>query len=340
MVMSYQGPPALTLARAFTEWTLDPWALGLVVLLGGAYLAGVRRVRAHGQDWPVARSVWFLGLGLGPLVLATMSWVGVYYRVLFYARAAQTVLLVLVVPLFLALGRPLSLTIAALPERTASRLAAMIRSRVAKVLLFPAVTTFALVAVPFIMYFSPWYPAAFHSTAIRALTCLALMIPGYAFFWTLLRVDPVPKEYPYVVTLWITGAEVIGDAILGVSVIASNGLIGSAWYQQVGRPWGPNPHTDQVLGGGVLWVLGDLVGLPFLAAQFIALMREDESEASRIDAELDTASARPPQLDAAAAVNASAPQTEHDRPWWETDDRFTGRFRSTGPGPSGSAGRT
>ena len=37
----------------------------------------------------------------------------------------------------------------------------------------------------------------------------------------------------------------------------------------------------------MLWILGDLVGLPFLAAQLIQLMREDESDAARIDAELD-----------------------------------------------------
>src|SRR5579859_2806458 len=159
--MPYHGPPALTLTRALTEWTLDPWALILIVLLGGGYLAGVRRVRASGQYWPAVRLGWFLGLGIGPLVLATMSWIGVYYRVLFYARAAQTVLLVLVVPLFLALGRPLSLAIATLPGRGGARLEAAIRSRAAKVLLFPAVTTLALVTVPFIMYFSSWYPAAF-----------------------------------------------------------------------------------------------------------------------------------------------------------------------------------
>jgi cytochrome c oxidase assembly factor CtaG len=150
------------------------------------------------------------------------------------------------------------------------------------------------------------------------LTCLVLMAPGFAFFWTLLRVDPVPKTYPYVVSLWITGAEVIGDAILGVAVIASNSLIGDAWYHQVARPWGPDLHTDQVLGGGVLWVLGDVVGLPFLAAQLIAMMREDESEAIRIDAELD------------AASNDDEKEPATDRPWWETDDRFTDRFRRAG----------
>jgi cytochrome c oxidase assembly factor CtaG len=310
--MPYHGPPALTVAGAFIHWTLDPWVLALVLMLGGGYVVAMRRVRRT-APWPVARPIWFLGLGLGPLVLATMSWMGVYQSVLFYARAAQTVLLVLVVPLFLALGRPITLAIAAFPVMGA-RLEAAIRSRVAKVLTFPAITTFALVIVPFVMYFSPWYTAAFHSTAVRELTYLVLVTPGFVFFWTLLRVDPVPKAYSYAISMWITGAEVISDAVLGLAIIADNGLIGAAWYHAVARPWGPTPRTDQVIGGGVLWIIGDLVGLPFLAAQLIQYMREDASEAAKVDAELDA-------RDAEAGDEAKGATGL----WWETDPRFSNR---------------
>ena len=123
LAAGYHGPPELTVTRALTEWTLDPWMLVLIVLLGGGYLAGVRRVWATGTrgDWPAARPIWFCGLGLGFLLIATMSWVGVYQSVLMYPRAVQTVLLVLVVPLFLALGRPLTLLATVYPpNQTAS----------------------------------------------------------------------------------------------------------------------------------------------------------------------------------------------------------------------------
>ena len=284
--------------------------------------------------WPVARLIWFCGLGLGFLVIATMSWVGVYQSILFYARAVQTVLLVLVVPLFLALGRPVTLAAAVFP-RAGARLEAIIRSRPAKILTFPAITTLALVGVPFVMYFTSWYVAVFHSTTVRELTYLVLMVPGYVFFWTLLRVDPVPKAYPYAVSMWITGAEVIGDAFFGIAVIAYQGLIGAAWYHALARPWGPTLATDQVIGGGVLWILGDLVGLPFLAAQLMHLMREDESDAARIDAELDAREAQPASAHAAGPSRpprTSQPATEEPQGsqlWWETDPRFTSRFKPT-----------
>ena len=89
------------------------------------------------------------------------------------------------------------------------------------------------------MYFTSWYTAVYHSTGLRELTYLALMIPGYVFFWTLLRVDPVPKEYLYVVTLWITVVEVIGDMFFGIAVIADQNLIGASYFRALGRPWGP-----------------------------------------------------------------------------------------------------
>jgi len=318
LAAGYHGPPALTVARAFTEWTLDVPMLVLILLLGGAYLAGARRA----GDWPVARRIWFLGLGLGFWVIATMSFIGAYQQVLFFARAIQTVLLVLVVPLFLALGRPISLFIAVFPPAGA-RLEAAIRSRPARILTFPAITTLALVAVPFVMYFTSWYSAVFHSAAVREVTYLALMAPGFAFFWTLLRVDPVPKEYSYAVSMWITGAEVIGDAFFGLAVIADQNLIGAAWYHALARPWGLSLQSDQIVGGGALWILGDLVGLPFLAAQLIQLMREDESDAARVDADLDAREAA-----AVTAATTGEPAAEQpEKPWWEDDPRFTSRFK-------------
>ena len=313
----YHGPPPLTVARGFTQWTLDPWMLGLVLLLGAAYLAGVYRGRgraagpgAAARPWPWTRVANF-GLGLAIVVIATMGSFGAYANVLFFMRAFQTILLLMLAPLFLTLGRPLTLFTEVFPT-AGQRLERAVRSRAARVLTFPAITTLALIAVPFVMYFTHWYTAVFHSVAIREVTFLALMLPGYVFFWTLLRVDPVPKVYSYGVSLWITAFEVVGDAFLGLAVIADTGLIGSAYYHALARPWGMSLRTDQIVGGGTLWIFGDLVGLPFLVAQLIQFIREDEAEAAEIDAELD---AREAARDAArAARKAAAIAAEGRRP--------------------------
>jgi cytochrome c oxidase assembly factor CtaG len=342
LATAYSGPPKLTLARAFTEWRVDVPMLVLIVAAGAWYLYAARKVRRGGGQWGTGRSFAFIVLGLGFWAIATMAWPGVYESVLFYARATQTVLLVLVTPLFLAMGKPLTLLIEAHPA-AGRRVERAVRSLPAKVLTFPAITTLLLVAVPMSMYFTPWYTAVFDSGAVRELTYLILMVPGYVFFWTLLRVDPVPKKYPYVVAMWITAAEVVGDAFFGIAIIADQTILGAAHYHAVGYPFGPSLATSQVLGGGIIWILGDAVGLPFLAVQLIQMMREDKREAAAIDAELD---ARDAARDAASATVTSTvtstpepapagvtatPEAdeadEADRPWWETDPSLTNRFR-------------
>ncbi len=316
----YHGPPALTVSRAFTSWTLDLPVLLAVLLAGGLYLAGVRRLRRSGAGWGTGRGLAFGIGGLGGLVVATMSFVGVYQGVLFYVRSVQTILLLLVVPLFLVLGAPLTLLGAAAP-RAGTRLDTVLRSRAARLLTFPAITTGVLVLVPFVLYFSPWYAASLRNSLVRELTYLALLAIGFVFFWMFLRIDPVPRAYPYLVALWVSAAEVVGDAALGLAVLASQSLLAGAYYRALARPWGPGLHADQIIGGGVLWILGDLVGLPFLAAQFIRMMREDESQAKAVDAELD----------AAAGPGDSA--AGDSQPWWEHDPRLSDRFRRAGRPP-------
>jgi cytochrome c oxidase assembly factor CtaG len=285
--------------------------MGLVVVLLVGYIGAVRRVRRRGGTWAAGRIWAFAVIGCGGLAYATMGWLGVYQGWLFYARAGQTVMLVLLVPLFLAMGRPITLAITAWPVLDRPVRAA-IGSRVARMLTFPAITTLALVAVPMVMYFTTWFVHVYSSGAVRELTYVILMVPGFVFFWTLLRVDPVPKAYSYGVAMWITAAEVVGDAFFGLAIIADTNLLAGSYFHSLPGGFGADLASKQVVGGGVIWIIGDMVGLPFLAAQFIQLMREDRSQAEAIDAELDAREATPADTEA---------------PWWATDPRFTNRFR-------------
>ncbi|HSZ42175.1 MAG TPA: cytochrome c oxidase assembly protein [Trebonia sp.] len=315
LASAYQGPPRLTLPGAFTEWTADPAMITLVVVLGLCYLAGVYRVRRNGAEWRNGRTVAFCGLGLGFLVIATMSWVGVYQNILFYARATQTVLLVLLVPLFLAMGKPLTLFTENFP-RPGAAIVKGIRSKPARFATFPLITALLLTGVPMTMYFTNWYTATFHSGTARELTFLVLMAVGYLFFWTLLQVDPVPKAYPPGIGLWITAAEVVGDAFFGIAVIADTNILAHAHYLAVGWPYGPTLATNQVLGGGIIWIFGDTVGLPFLAVQFIMMMRADKAEAVEIDAELDA-------KEAARAARLAARKAEREaRAAWRAGEEY------------------
>jgi cytochrome c oxidase assembly factor CtaG len=104
----------------------------VVLLAAVGYLAGVARVRRGGGSWPIARTLAFVGLGLGSLTVSSMGWPEVYSPVLFAVYAAQFMLLLMIVPFLLALGRPVGLAKAALTEQRVARLEAALDSRWAK----------------------------------------------------------------------------------------------------------------------------------------------------------------------------------------------------------------
>jgi cytochrome c oxidase assembly factor CtaG len=120
-------------------------------------------------------------------------------------------------------------------------------------------------------------------------------------------------------SLLISVAEALGDGVLGL-VLWQGSLIGVAYYDALHRSWGPDQRLDQTIGAGVLWVLGDVVGLPFVLLLMRALSRDEKAHAVRVDAALDRA-----ELDKA---DVDEPQDAAPSGlWWENDPQLRERFR-------------
>ncbi|MFE4977092.1 cytochrome c oxidase assembly protein [Kitasatospora sp. NPDC056651] len=354
-VLAYGGPPPWRWSDLATSWTAEPVVLALSVLLAVWYLGAVRRVNRAGAGgssgggvsgdgrsgggsaggessgggfvgggrWQPTRTAAFLG-GLLLWIWCTCSGLGVYERILFTDRAVQVVLLLMVVPLLLALGAPVSLLAEAAPAARRERLLRALRSRPSKVLMFPAVSTALLMAPPWLLYFTPWYEWSVSSGLGNVVLHLALVLLGLAYFWPRLQLDPVGHEYPHLVGLFITFAEVIFDAGLGIVLIYGGHLVAEHYYVALGRPWGPSLAQDQTWGGNAFWVLGDLVGLPFLAALVRRMVVQGREETRAVDAELDA------RFEAAAVQAREAGLPEEDetgmRPWWLDDPNLRHRY--------------
>jgi cytochrome c oxidase assembly factor CtaG len=137
---------------------------------------------------------------------------------------------------------------------------------------------------------------------------------GFGYFYARLQADPVPRRYSQAISLLITVVEALGDGVLGL-VIWQGSLIAAAYYAELHRSWGPDQRLDQTIGAGVLWILGDLVGWPFVLLLMRALSRDEKTHAAAVDAELDA---------------AEATETESAAPsglWWENDPQLRERFR-------------
>ena len=148
---SLAGQPPFTLARVFTAWELDPVLTVLTVWVAGLYLFGVWRLHERGDHWPLPRTLSFLVPGMGLLFFATSSGLGSYDTTLLSVHMVQHMLLSMVVPLFLALGRARSrLMLRTLPPRPRRLLLSLLHSRVAAVLTFPPLTFLLFVLSPWV----------------------------------------------------------------------------------------------------------------------------------------------------------------------------------------------
>ena len=323
-VIGYQGLPPLTWDRLLSAWTPSPVVVLVVAALGAAYGLAVHRLRRKGQAWPAVRPRWFV-VGLGSILVVTVSFVGVYAGTLFWDRAVQNIVLLMITPMLLVLGAPLTLlreTLPAGPRQWAGRL---LHSPLARAVTFPVAVTAVLIAPLFVLYLTPLYEASLRSTVVGGLVGAGLVAAGFVYFWTRLRIDPTPRVDPYIVSVGISVAEVIFDGVLGLALWLGP-LAAVHYYQTLHRAWGPDLRTDQIIGAGVLWIGGDLAGLPFLGVVVTRMMRDDQHQAEAIDAELDAVDATltSSAVESPAAQSGSARQ----RLWWEDIPDIAQRFRS------------
>jgi putative copper resistance protein D len=299
-------PPDPTGNTWLTSWTLDPAILAFAVLAGVAYLLGVRRA----QGWPVRRVVAFCG-GLGVAVVATMSALGGYAHALFSVYMVQILLLLTVAPLLVAVGRPLGLARVALPARAGARLERVLASRPARLVTSPALSPLLLAALPFALWFTPWYQASLTGFGQYELLHLVLLLVGYVVQVPLWETGGAGHGFPYPLLLLFALIELLVDAVPGIVLRLDTHLLAPAYYLALHRPWGPSPLGDQRLGADLLWCVAEAVDLPFLIVFLVGWWRADATDAARADRE--------------------APPEDDGRPWWETDasvfgDR-AGQFR-------------
>ncbi len=306
-------PGPLTWAALVQTWHLDLASAAVIVLVAGGYAWCYRRARSAEQPVRPAQAACF-GVGIVLWVLATASVIGAYAYVLFWMRALQVLMLLYVVPFFIAVGKPVTVVRDALGPAGRERIDRWLATPFARVLAHPLTTSLAMLGTPWLLYLTPWYTASLENEWIGAPTRILLVAIGVSYFYARLQADPVPRKYPQLISLLITVAEALGDGVLGL-VVWQGSLIGAGYYSELHRSWGPDQRLDQTIGAGVLWILGDLVGWPFVLLLMRALSRDEKAHAVAVDAELDSAEVTPTETAAPSGL------------WWENDPELRERFR-------------
>ncbi|WP_433672040.1 cytochrome c oxidase assembly protein [Nocardia sp. CA-136227] len=301
----------LHLSGLVSAWRWDASTALVVALLGLAYATCFVLGRRRGEQLPVSRAVYFGVAGLGVWLYTGLGMPGVYSDTLFWVRALQVLLLLYVVPFALAAGAPFTVLRAALGEAGRKRLDAMLSGDVARLLTHPATASMLILLLPWALFLSPWYEAVLRHGGVDAITRFLVVAIGFLYFYSRLQIDPVPRHFTQGLSLLITVGESLADGILGI-VLWLGPLVAAGYYGSLGRTWGPDVRLDQTIGAGILWLLGDLLGLIYPLVVMRRFADDEKREAGALDAELD-------------AVEADEPVSTGL--WWENDPQLRDRFR-------------
>jgi cytochrome c oxidase assembly factor CtaG len=326
-------PPPLTPTRLLTEWTWV-WSMAVgIAIAAGLYIAGLVVLHRRGDRWAVPRSFSFLLGGLGSIAIATMSALGTYDTVLFSVHIVQHMILMMVAPLFLALGAPVTLALRTLRPRPRTMLLAVLHSKVARVFTFAPLTLALFIATPFVLYYSPFYEISLRSGFWHAFLHLHFLIIGCLLMWPLMGIDPVPGRISYPLRLLMLFLMLPFHAFLGISIMSSTTLIAESWYLAFNRTWPPSPLDDQYLAGGILWASGDALALLMLIALFVQWYAHSQREARREDRRLDRLESQ--QQRAAEAPIGARDQKEPTR----YDQARAGQAAEAEMRPAGTGGQ-
>ena len=270
----HSGVPALP-TLLFTHWRAD-WPLDLA---GALYLAlygwGVVRVRGR---WPVGRTLCFVAAvagGLCALQSGLDSWDGRLLSV----HMAQHLLLLLVVPLLLAEGRPQILALRALPGSRRRPLARGMEhlSRWAR----PWVCLGLFTLVVLVTHLPAFYDLTLRHPAVHDGEHALYLLAGLAVWWPLQDADPAPAHR----------LDGLGRLVYLLGTIPAMALVGtilnrdtSIAYPAYGPParaLGVSAVLDQQQAGALMWVGGGTatvcVGLWLV---WRALVREERRQAA------------------------------------------------------------
>jgi putative copper resistance protein D len=305
--------PSYTFSVAVSRWRLDVPVLVAVLAAGAVYLAGATMARRRGVAWPWWRTACFLVLGLGSLVVCTMSSLAVYQHEHLWALGAQVTLLTSIVPVCLAVGDPIGLLRAALPPAGADAVNRALAGRVVRVLTFPLVAAVLTTAGMVTFFFSPLLEASLrHALALHLVYAAALLL-GCLTALPLLGAEILPAWCTPPIKALFGFFDGLVDALPGVLVMTTPVTLAGGYFAKADGTHGHN--WDVHVAGALVLALSEVVALPLF---FMLFFQWAASETRREPAPRRAAS------DAATTQSGPAapepePEPELMRPWWETE---------------------
>ena len=275
-----------------TVWRIDWLWFGVSVVAVALYLAGVQRMRARGDSWPVLRTIgWVLGWAI--FAWATCGAPGVYGSVLFSIHMLMHMTVSMSAPILMVLAAPVTVALRTLTPRHDNTLGprelllGLVHSRFLGVIGNPVVAAAIFFGSLVIFYFSPLFELALRTHTGHVLMTAHFLLVGYLFVWVLVGIDPGPKRWPPSLRLIILFVTISFHAFFGVALTTGTTLLAPTFYTNLHLPWAVDLLADQRNGGAVAWGVGELPTLILALLVTLAWVRSDAVETRRLDRQAD-----------------------------------------------------
>jgi cytochrome c oxidase assembly factor CtaG/putative copper export protein len=253
-------PPTPTFFSFLVHVRVDALWLAFALVLLTLYLSSFRRAREAAIAWPFWRVISF-ATGIVLMVYATSGGLAAYSHVLFSAHMAQHILLLLIIPEFFVVGQPFRLALLAhsVGESDAPSLARdFLQSKTLKLLSNLPVVATLFASSFYLLYFTPIFPAWMPSHWGHVGMEIIIFVVGYLFIWNVFGSDLTPTPH----SPWSRFAALLISEpfhiLFSVLLIWSGRTLAIDFYSSLRRPYGADLHRDQILGGLVGWLLGEV----------------------------------------------------------------------------------
>jgi cytochrome c oxidase assembly factor CtaG len=258
-----------------------------------AYALAYRAAGRAGLIVPSRRRACAFVAGMAILGLALLGPLDGWSGVLFSAHMVQHLLLMLVSPLLLGLGRPVQVLLRGLPSRSRRALLRQTFGRPSTRRLIAALVHPVALALLVNGSVTVWHVPALYSAAVRhplvhELEHACFFGTALLFWWALLGPE-VPRAHRLSTTaslLLVFATWMVSDLLGATLTLASSPLY--ADYATTPKPWGLTALDDQRLGGLLMWVGGGVyyavVMLVILLSPYLwpgASLRESGARAPR-----------------------------------------------------------
>jgi putative membrane protein len=258
-------------------WTFDPGAIAAAGTVAAAYAIRVRNLARLGRAVSLARQASFY-TGLAILLAALVTPIdAIGESRTFYMHMVQHLMLGDLAPLALVLGLtgPILRPVLALP------LVGRLRLLANPLIALPAWT------IAFYLWHLPAaYQAALANPTVHALEHLSFFVTGLMIWAAVIEPLPGPAWFGNgAKAAFVLVVRALAGVLATIFIWAGQPLYPD--YAAGERLWGISPHSDQVIGGAIMFTEGAIVTLVAFGWLFLRWAHESEQRQTLLESGLD-----------------------------------------------------